>query len=111
MPSCRTYRNPATATSSESGDDSEPKRRTPTQAALLHRGRGALVQPGEAGARHCQRNNRRSRESKGNRINEALARREIDLIKAGDLGALEDIYASDLVVHYPGETRCRALTP
>ena len=28
--------------------------------------------------------------------NEALARREIDLIKAGDLGALEDIYASIL---------------
>jgi ketosteroid isomerase-like protein len=34
--------------------------------------------------------------------NEALARREIELIKAGDLEALEDIYASDLVIHYPG---------
>jgi uncharacterized protein len=34
--------------------------------------------------------------------NEALARREIDLIKASDLGALEDMYASDLVVHSPG---------
>ena len=34
--------------------------------------------------------------------NEALARREIDLINAGDLEALEDVYSDDLVVHYPG---------
>ena len=34
--------------------------------------------------------------------NEALARREIELIRAGDLEALEDIYAPDLVIHYPG---------
>jgi ketosteroid isomerase-like protein len=34
--------------------------------------------------------------------NEALARREMELIKAGDLEALEDIYAPDLVIHYPG---------
>jgi uncharacterized protein len=34
--------------------------------------------------------------------NEALARREIDLVEAGDLEALEDLYAADLVVHYPG---------
>ena len=34
--------------------------------------------------------------------NEALARREIELIQAGDFEALEDIYASDLVIHYPG---------
>ena len=34
--------------------------------------------------------------------NEALARREIDLIAAGDLEALEGLYSSDLLVHYPG---------
>jgi hypothetical protein len=34
--------------------------------------------------------------------NEALARREIDLIAAGDLEALEGLYSSDLIVHYPG---------
>jgi ketosteroid isomerase-like protein len=34
--------------------------------------------------------------------NEALARREVDLINAGDLEALADVYASDLVIHYPG---------
>lgn len=34
--------------------------------------------------------------------NEALARREMELIKADDLEALEHIYASDLVIHYPG---------
>jgi ketosteroid isomerase-like protein len=34
--------------------------------------------------------------------NEALARREMELIKAGDLKALEDVYAPDLVIHYPG---------
>ena len=43
--------------------------------------------------------------------NEAFARREIDLIKAGDLGALEDIYASILSSITRAETRCRALTP
>jgi ketosteroid isomerase-like protein len=35
--------------------------------------------------------------------NEALARREIELIEAGDVEALEGLYASDLVVHYPGK--------
>jgi len=34
--------------------------------------------------------------------NEALARREMELLRAGDLEALEDIYAPDLVIHYPG---------
>lgn len=34
--------------------------------------------------------------------NEALARREMELLKAGDLEALEHIYAPDLVIHYPG---------
>lgn len=34
--------------------------------------------------------------------NEALARQEMELIRAGDLGALDDVYASDLVIHYPG---------
>lgn len=34
--------------------------------------------------------------------NEALARREIDLIEAGDYEALENLYTSDLIVHYPG---------
>ena len=34
--------------------------------------------------------------------NEALARREMDLIAAGDEG-LGDIYAPDLVIHYPGK--------
>jgi ketosteroid isomerase-like protein len=34
--------------------------------------------------------------------NEALARREIDLISAGDFEALNELYANDLVVHYPG---------
>ena len=35
--------------------------------------------------------------------NELLARREIDLINAGDLEALVDLYTDDLVVHYPGK--------
>jgi ketosteroid isomerase-like protein len=35
--------------------------------------------------------------------NEALAHREIELIEAGDRQALEDLYTSDLVVHYPGK--------
>lgn len=34
--------------------------------------------------------------------NEELARREIELVQAGDLEALEDVYAADLVIHYPG---------
>lgn len=34
--------------------------------------------------------------------NAALARREIELIRAGDLDALGDVYAPELVVHYPG---------
>jgi uncharacterized protein len=33
---------------------------------------------------------------------EALARREIDLLEAGDLDALAEVYAPDLVIHYPG---------
>lgn len=35
--------------------------------------------------------------------NEVLARREIDLINAGDFEALDDLYTDDLVVHYPGK--------
>ena len=34
--------------------------------------------------------------------NEALARREIELIEAGDFDALPELYADDLIVHYPG---------
>jgi ketosteroid isomerase-like protein len=34
--------------------------------------------------------------------NELLARREIDLINAGDSEALADLYTDDVVVHYPG---------
>ena len=34
--------------------------------------------------------------------NEALARREIELIEAGNLDDLEKLYSADLVVHYPG---------
>lgn len=34
--------------------------------------------------------------------NELLARREIDLINAGDFDALDDLYADDLILHYPG---------
>jgi ketosteroid isomerase-like protein len=34
--------------------------------------------------------------------NELLARREIDLINAGDFEALADLYTDDLVIHYPG---------
>lgn len=34
--------------------------------------------------------------------NEELARREIELINSGRLGALADMYADDLVLHYPG---------
>jgi hypothetical protein len=34
--------------------------------------------------------------------NEALARREIELIEAGELDVLEELYTADLVVHYPG---------
>ena len=43
--------------------------------------------------------------------NEALARRELELIKAGDLEALENIYASDLVVHYPGRNPLSGTRP
>ena len=35
--------------------------------------------------------------------NELLARREIDLINAGDSEALKSVYTDDLVVHYPGK--------
>lgn len=34
--------------------------------------------------------------------NEALARREMELIDAGDLESLQELYADDLVIHYPG---------
>lgn len=34
--------------------------------------------------------------------NEALARQELELINAGDLDALSALYASDLIIHYPG---------
>ena len=34
--------------------------------------------------------------------NEMLARREIDLINAGDSEALESVYTDDLIIHYPG---------
>jgi ketosteroid isomerase-like protein len=34
--------------------------------------------------------------------NELLARREIELINAGELEALAELYADDLVIHYPG---------
>jgi hypothetical protein len=39
--------------------------------------------------------------------NEALARREIDLIETGDLEALDDLYAPDLVVLSHGAYRAR----
>lgn len=35
-------------------------------------------------------------------LNEELARREIDLINAGDFDALRELYADDFVLHYPG---------
>lgn len=35
--------------------------------------------------------------------NELLARREIDLINSGDVETLGELYADDLVVHYPGK--------
>jgi ketosteroid isomerase-like protein len=31
-----------------------------------------------------------------------LARREMELIGAGDLESLQELYADDLVIHYPG---------
>jgi len=34
--------------------------------------------------------------------NELLARREIELINAGDSEALDNLYTDDLVIHYPG---------
>lgn len=34
--------------------------------------------------------------------NEQLARREIELINAGDFEALDEMYAEDFVFHYPG---------
>jgi SnoaL-like domain len=34
---------------------------------------------------------------------EGLARREIDLINAGNYEALDEVYADDLVIHYPGK--------
>lgn len=35
--------------------------------------------------------------------NELLARREIELIETGELDALDDLYADDVVIHYPGK--------
>lgn len=43
--------------------------------------------------------------------NEALARRELELLEAGDLEALEDIYAPDLVIHYPGRNTLSGTHP
>lgn len=34
--------------------------------------------------------------------NELLARREIELLNAGDFEALDDLYTDDCLVHYPG---------
>lgn len=34
--------------------------------------------------------------------NEELVRREIELVNSGDLAALDEIYADDMVFHYPG---------
>ena len=34
--------------------------------------------------------------------NERLARKEIELINAGDIGALNQMYADNLILHYPG---------
>lgn len=34
--------------------------------------------------------------------NEELARREIDLIVAGEMGAVAALYADDFILHYPG---------
>lgn len=34
--------------------------------------------------------------------NELLARREMELISSGDLESLQELYADDLVIHYPG---------
>jgi ketosteroid isomerase-like protein len=36
--------------------------------------------------------------------NEELARREIELINAGDSAGLNEVYAEDLVLHYPGKS-------
>ena len=43
--------------------------------------------------------------------NEPMARREIDLINAGDFEALDDLYTDDLVVHYPGRIRWQVPNP
>jgi hypothetical protein len=34
--------------------------------------------------------------------NEELARRELEILESGDVDALNDLYASDFVLHYPG---------
>jgi hypothetical protein len=34
--------------------------------------------------------------------NEALARRELEVLEAGDMDALGELYTEDCVVHYPG---------
>jgi ketosteroid isomerase-like protein len=34
--------------------------------------------------------------------NEVLARREIELINSGDFAALDEMYADDMLLHYPG---------
>ena len=43
--------------------------------------------------------------------NEALARREMELIQADSLEALEEIYAADLVIHYPGRNPLSGTRP
>jgi ketosteroid isomerase-like protein len=37
--------------------------------------------------------------------NEELARRELDVLEAGDMAALRELYADDFVLHYPGRSR------
>jgi ketosteroid isomerase-like protein len=34
--------------------------------------------------------------------NEALARRELEVVQAGDIAALGNLHADDFVLHYPG---------
>ena len=36
--------------------------------------------------------------------NEKLARRELELLNAGDMAALQGLYADDFVLHYPGHS-------
>jgi ketosteroid isomerase-like protein len=49
---------------------------------------------------------RRAQQMKGTDMhpNEELARREMDLINAGDFEALGGVYTDDFVLHYPGRS-------